>query len=272
MKAAVGDTRGVVLAFLLFASGCARPAELVRVDGSPGVAPLVSALVQAYRAESRDTVRVATGLGSTARLAAVADGTIDVAMASQGLVDADLRRRGLAAHEIARTAVVFAVDASIPVTGVTRQQACDVIAGSITRWGALGGPDRALAAMTRPPNEVDYEVASAGIGCFAAARPGPSVRVIERPDSMAAALSRTPGVIGLTSLTVVEQSGGRLRALALDGVAPTAANVTSGGYGLVRRAFLVTRAAAPPKVERFLRFVRGDGARVIRANGAVPAS
>jgi phosphate transport system substrate-binding protein len=70
----------------------------------------------------------------------------------------------------------------------------------------------------------------------------------------------------------VERSGGRLRALALDGVAPTAAAVRSGAYPLVRRSLLLTRATPPAHVARFLAFVRSaEGARVIGASGAVPA-
>jgi phosphate transport system substrate-binding protein len=88
---------------------------------------------------------------------------------------------------------------------------------------------------------------------------------------MAQAIATTPGAIGLTSMTYVQQSEGRMRALALDGVAPTAENVAAGRYALARRAMLVTKASPSRRVRSFLMFVRsGDGAHVIRANGASP--
>jgi hypothetical protein len=74
----------------------------------------------------------------------------------------------------------------------------------------------------------------------------------------------------MTSLPFVLQSGGRLRALALDGVRPGAESVRRGAWRLTRRSVFVTRAAPPPAVVHFLAFVRGAaGARVIEASGAV---
>src|SRR5688500_10654697 len=98
-------TPGAILVLAVWAAACVRPREIVRIDGSPGVAPLVAALVSEYRRENPSaTVDVGAGLGSSARIQALADGKIDVAMASHGVVPAELQRRGLAAHEIARTA------------------------------------------------------------------------------------------------------------------------------------------------------------------------
>jgi phosphate transport system substrate-binding protein len=90
---------------------------------------------------------------------------------------------------------------------------------------------------------------------------------------MAAALAATPGALGITSLPFVRQSGGRVRALAFGGAAPTAANVRRGAYPLTRASILLTAAAPRPPVARFLAFVRGPaGARVISAGGAVPTA
>jgi ABC-type phosphate transport system substrate-binding protein len=72
-------------------------------------------------------------------------------------------------------------------------------------------------------------------------------------------------------MTVVEQSGGRIRPVAIHGIAPTAEHVERGTYPLVRESFFVTRSSPPPGAARFLHFVTGPaGAGVIRANGAIP--
>jgi phosphate transport system substrate-binding protein len=233
---------------------------------------LVSALVADYRARNpRDSIAMGAGLGSSARLQAVADGQIDIAMASHGVVADDLRRRGLEAHEIARTAVVFAVQSSVPVPGLTRQQVCDIFTGTVTNWRDLGGPDLPVVPRMRPAAEVDAEVVVAGIACLRGLRYGLMVQMIERPDDMASALSATPGAIGVTSQTYVELSGASIRSLALDGVSPQAGNVASGEYSLTRRAILVTKAPSAGAVARFLAYTRSaDGERVIRASGAVP--
>jgi phosphate transport system substrate-binding protein len=256
----------IVPAVALIAAACTRPGERVRFDGSPGVAPLVSALAAEYRAKNpRDTLDIATGLGSSARLQAVADGRIHVAMASHGIDVAAIRARGLEVHQIARTPVVFAVHSSVPIQAVTRSNVCDLYAGRITNWRELGGADLPVIAMMRPAAEVDAEVALAAVPCLKNVDLS-RARIVERPDEMAAQLATTTGAFGLTSMTYVLQSEGKLRALSLDGVRPDA-----GAYTLSRNSYLVTKPPAPAAVQRFLDLVRSaDGQRVIRENGAIP--
>jgi phosphate transport system substrate-binding protein len=265
-------TNRLCLAIVVTAAACARPVEHVRFDGSAGVAPLVTALATEYRARNPNaTLDIATGLGASARIQAVADGRIDAAMASHGIDVAAIRARGLEAHEIARTPVVFAVHSSVPIQAVTRANVCDLYAGRVTNWRELRGPDLAVVAMMRPAAEVDAEIAFAEVPCLRTLDFS-HARIVERPDDMAAQLGITTGALGLTSMTYVQQSGGKLRALSLDGVSPEGPNVERGAYTLARRAYLVTKQPAPRAVERFLEFVRGaDGQRVIRANGAVPS-
>jgi phosphate transport system substrate-binding protein len=254
----------------------ARPtggaADTLRIDGSPGVRPLVAALVEAYRSRTPGApVALNDGLGTQARARAVAGGTIDVAMASHGIDSVALAGQGIAVHEIAKVAVVFAVHAGVPVTSLRAAQLCDVYRGRTTSWRELGGAALPIAPRVRPESEVDTEVVRAGVACFPADSAMATVTVVDRPEQMAAAIAAQPGAIGMTSMPFVEQSGGRIRAVALDGTAPTAANVRRGSYRLTRASYLLTRADAPPPVRRFLAFVRGaEGRRIIEANGGVP--
>jgi phosphate transport system substrate-binding protein len=250
-------------------SACTAPVERIRIDGSAGVAPLVTALANDYRArEKQTTIAIATGLGSSARIDSVSAGRIDIAMASHGIDLERIRARGLTAHEIARTAVVFAVHSSVLIDSLSRQQVCDLYAGKLKRWREVGGPDVPVQTLWRPPGEVDADVALGSLDCLGRAVP---TETIARADDMATRLAAAPGALGLTSRTYVDQSGGKMRAITLDGVAPSAENVESGKYGMVRRSYLLTKSAPLPAVARFLSFVRSpEGDRVIRANGAVP--
>jgi phosphate transport system substrate-binding protein len=273
---------GLALAIGATQMGCARsgavrppapvPGDPVRVDGSPGVMPLVAALARDYEARHPGArVTLGAGLGTAARLAALVEDRIDVALASQGVAADALARQGLAVHEVAKVAVVFAVPSAVPVAGLTTAQLCDAYAGRVTNWRALGGPDLPIVPRTRPAGEVDGDVATAGVPCLRDAAAAGAVRAVEQPEAMAEELATTPGALGMTSLPFVERSGGRLRALTLDGVAPTAANVRASAYPLTRRSLLLARAAPPAHVARFLAWVRGpEGARAIGASGAVP--
>lgn len=268
----------VALACSLAATACVKvavsrnaPAETIRIDGSPGVMPLAVALARAYEAEHRSVkIEMGGGLGSRPRLDSLVAGRIDIALNSMSISADELSRRGIAAHEVARVAVVFAVSSGVGVTALASAQVCDAYARRVTNWRQLGGAALPIAARTRPAGEVDGDVAVAGVPCLKEAIAAGAPMSIEKPEEMAAELQRLPGALGMTSMSFVEQSGGRLRALALNGVLPTPDAVRGRTYPLVRSAMFVTRAAIPPAVERFMAFVRSsEGARVIAANGGV---
>lgn len=260
------------LGALLAASAHAQATERIVLDGSTGVLPLALSLAKAFQARDPGVaVDAGKGLGTRARIQALASGSIDVALASHGLNTDEISRLGMAAHEIARIGVVFGVNAAVPLASVAAQQVCDVYAGKATNWKSLGGPDLEIAARTRPDSEVDAEVVRANIRCLSDLRMPEAVKVMPRSGDMARELAATPGAIGMTTMTVVEQSQGKIRAVAIDGIAPSAENVERNTYRLVRQSFFVTRTAATPAVVRFLAFARSPaGEQVIRANGAIP--
>jgi len=261
----------VTLPWALVAS-LAWGADQVVLDGSSGMLPLAQALAAAYQQHSSDPqVGIGKGLGTGARLQALAEGKIQIALASHGIKPEDVQKGNLRVIEVAKGAIVFAVNASVPIASITESQVCDAYSGRIRTWQPLGGPDSPITVLTRPPAEVDPEVIRAKLGCFKALKELESAKVMARGGDMAKGLAQTPHALGMTSMTVVEQSGGKVKALALNGIAPTAENVKSGRYFLTRDFLFVTRGEPTPAVRKFLEFVQSpQGDRVIQANGAIP--
>lgn len=261
-------TLGLILATAFQASA----ADQIVIDGSTGVMPLAAALAKVYQdSQPAVTIEMGKGLGTKARIHALADGKIDIALASHGLVVAEITQQGMAVLEIAKVAVVLGVNASVPITNLTDRQACDIYAGHVTNWKELGGPDLVIAPRTRPDTEVDTQVVREKIGCLKTLKMVDAVTVMPRSGDMAKELASTVGAIGMTTMTVVEQSKGRVKALSLNGIAPSAGNVKNRTYTLTRDSFLVTKAQPSPAVAKFLEFVIGaSGEAVIVANGAVP--
>ncbi len=261
----------VVGAYLLL-SPRAAAGEAIKIDGSSGVKPLVKALGKAYAKMPGATgVEVGQGLGSKARLTALADGKIDIATASHGVDAVALAKRGMALHTIARIAVVFGVNSGVPIASLSDHQICDIYAGKTTNWQALGGLDLPIAGRTRPDKEVDAAVMRAGIACLGSLTMAPSIRVNKKSGGMARDLAATAGAIGMTTMTRVRRSKGKIRAVAYNGIEPSVANVESGGYRFIREAYLVTKARPSAAVAAFLTFVGSDqGAAVLKANDAIP--
>lgn len=259
-------------ALAVSAATTALAETVLKIDGSTGAMPLVEALANAYAGKATGvTFEIGKGLGTRARIDALKSGSIDIAVASHGLKIDDLVKQGMAVHEIARTPVVFGVNGGLSITNLSQAQVCAIYSGAAANWKQVGGPDLAIAARTRPDSEVDAEIVRDGIACLKSLKMPETIKVMQRGGDMARELAATVGAIGMTTTTVAEQSGGRIKALALDGVAPTEANVNAAEYRLVREVFLVIKQPGSPAVKAFLEFVRSpDGAALIKANGAIP--
>jgi phosphate transport system substrate-binding protein len=110
-----------------------------------------------------------------------------------------------------------------------------------------------------------------GIACLKDLKMAGSVKAMPKSGDMANELAAVPGAIGMTSMTVVEQSKGKVKAVSLNGVAPSADNVKRKTYTLIRESYFITRGSPSTAVARFIEFTRGSsGDDVIAANGAVP--
>lgn len=269
----VGGFGCIVLLSCIVANAPAAQ-QPIKVDGSTGVAPLMAALAKAYQSQTPGAVvEIGKGMGGKERIAALSEGAIDIAIASHGLKVDELTRSGMVVAEIARTPVAFAVHADVGITDLGEDQVCAIYAGTRANWKELGGPDLAIAPRTRPDSEVDAEVVRDGVGCLKSLTMSGAVKIMQRSGDMAAELASTPGAFGMTTSTVVQQSGGRIRAVALNGIAPDEVNVLAGNYRLVRESFIVTRSHPPAEVARFVAFIRSaEGAAVIKSNGAIPTA
>jgi phosphate transport system substrate-binding protein len=264
--------RHVAFIFMVGVASHARSAEPIQIDGSTGVTPLVAALAAAYREKNPEvTIQIGKGLGTRARIEALRDGKIQIAMASHGLNVDSIKKQGMVVHEIAKVAVVFGVNANVAATELSDRQICDIYSLAKTNWKELGASDMPIVPVTRPDSEVDTEVVRHHLSCLTDLKMAETVRIAPKAGEMAQQLATTGGAIGMTSMTVVEQSAGRIKPITLRGIAPTSDNVKNRTYRLTRDSFLVTQSPPAPAVAKFLEFVLSDaGAKVISANGAVP--
>jgi phosphate transport system substrate-binding protein len=185
----------------------AQSGERIIVDGSTGVTPLVAALAKSYEAQhAGTTIQIGKGMGTKARIEALADGKIHIAMASHGLNVREIEQRAMTVYEIGKVAVVFGVNAGVPVAALTDAQVCEIYSGELTNWKALGEPDLTIAPFARPDSEVDTEVVRDQIPCLKTMKFPDSVKVAPKTAEMAEALASTPGAFGMTTMTVVNRA------------------------------------------------------------------
>ena len=235
--------------------------NVLYIDGSTGVKPLIEALVDEFVNEhSGNQIRIGTGLKPKDRLKALGDKTIDIAMASHGIDINTIREDGFVVHSIARVAVVIGVHQSVDIHRITSKQLCDVYAGRISNWRELGGASIPIITFMRPVDEVDAELLIAELPCIAKYVDTEHVRIANKSGDMARLLSETDGSIGITTMVRVVQSDDKIKPIVVEELS-----------ALSRNMYLITRAEPDASTLRFLAFIQsGQGADIIRRNHAIP--
>lgn len=238
-----------------------RGENILNIDGSTGVKPLIEALVDVYVNEHSGTkVRLGTGLKPTARLTALGDNIIDIAMASHGIDINTIREEGFVVHSIAKVAVVIGVHQSVEIHRIASKQLCDVYAGRISSWREIGGSSIPIKTFMRPVDEVDAELLIAALPCIAKNIDAEHVQIAKKSGDMARLLSDTVGSIGVTTMIRIAQSDGKIKPIGVEELP-----------ALSRNMYLITRAEPDASTLRFLAFVQSaQGADIIRRNHAIP--
>jgi len=192
--------------------------------------PFLEKLAEEYMSlHPRVKINVQGG-GSTAGIIAVQSGACHIGMSSRPLKPEET---GLNAIQIAYDAIAIIVHPKNPVAGLSLGQIRDIFAGRIRNWSDLGGPDALIVVVTR-------EEGSGTRGAF-------SQMVMAQQDISEQALVqdsngavreivvRDKNALGYISFGLLDP---RVKALSIDGTAPTHENIMAGRYQL-KRPFLI---------------------------------
>lgn len=247
------------------ASGTASPDPLsgtYDVKGGGAAYEVFQALSDGFRKRHPAVRFTFEDVGSAAGMKLAATGNIDLATSS-AIPSADLTN-SLVVVPVGASGTAIVVNAANPVTALTKTQVHDIFAGSIAMWAAVGGAPEPIIVVIRESTSALRSNFDAyffgGKGVYRS----DAIELNTSDDIVRAVTSRT-GVVSMLTITGSMLSEKRIRAVTIDGVAPSKANITSGRYPVVRPLFLVyNEKHLKPAVGAFLDFVRGlEGQRII---------
>ena len=269
-RARINQSLIMIVIMVVFA-GTAFGEEKIRVAGSGSMISLLNELAKAYMAENKNVVFDINqkSIESTGGVQAAAAGQIDIGLSSRPLKDDE--KAIVHATEISRVATVIGVHKNVMVKEITSEQLCRIYTGTIVSWKTLGGISDNIVPLTRPDRDATKETVRKSIACFRDLKESTAVVIVPTAPEMTKLLANRPDSIGFTDSVAVDDSGGAIIALKLDGVAPTADNVRSGTYKIIKNNYLVTKGQPADAVKALIDFVKGPrGAKIIEANKAVP--
>jgi phosphate transport system substrate-binding protein len=213
------------------------------------------------------TITVLKSIGSSGAFKAVPKGAIEIGLSSRPATDEE-SQRNLRTVEYGRSPTVFTVRMENPVRSITMGQIADIYSGKMQTW-----PDgeQIRPVMRQPGDDNSRQVSglSPEIGqaiLEAINRNGLPFAVT---DQEAANKAETiPGSFGVSALALILSEKRNLRALSIDGIAPTPENLSSGRYPLRKTFYFVLPIDPAPAAKDFINFVVSPAGReVLRQTG-----
>ena len=244
----------------------AKLSGTVTLAGSTSMQKLCEAMIESFEEAYPDITVTAEYTGSGAGLEALAGGKTDIGNASRSLKDGE-KQSGAVENIVAIDGIAVITHKDSVVSDLTAQQLTDIYTGKITNWKDLGGGDEAIVVLGR-------EAGSGTRGAFEELlKIEDQCAYAQELDSTGGVLAKvaaTPGSIGYVSLDVVDDT---VKALSLDGVAPTEENIVAGSYKLSRPFVMATLGTIEEQndlVKTWFNYVQSDeGQAVIKAMGLI---
>jgi phosphate transport system substrate-binding protein len=227
----------------------------LRAAGSTSWLLLMQDLAAAYR-ELQPLVTLEIGGGDSALgVRLVAECQTDLGMLSDTAISlpADLRLT-----TVARDAIALIVHPANPLTDLTLIQARDVFAGRLSRWEAVGGAGGTIQVISREEGSGTRAVFERSV--MGNRRVTPNALVMPTSAAVVEWVADHPDAIGYVTMGYLD---GSVKALTLEGVAPTPDNAATAAYPLTRELALVTPSNPPPHVVAFLEFAAGSSGQAV---------
>lgn len=262
--------------------------------GSSTVFPLSEAVAELFTEEGYAGNITIDSIGSGAGIDRFCvAGETDIANASRAIEAEEIAQ----CAEIGRTVLEFRVGTDALtvvvsaendfVTDLTQEQLFQIFSGAAATWADVNPEWPAAPIQLFSPGSdsgtFDYfvEAIFEGAGglesdeAAAALLNAPNIQLSEDDNVLVQGVEGSPYAIGYFGYAYYNENAGRLKALSVDGIAPTAETAESGAYPLARPLFIYSASeilAEKPQVADFINFYLSRANDVLLEVGYFPAS
>lgn len=257
--------------------------EQIAIDGSSTVFPLAEAAAEQFTNSQTAAARVTVGeSGTGGGFGKFCRGETQISNASRPISAEEIAACGAANIQYIEIPIAFdgisvVVHPSNPLTNITMAElrhAWEPAAqGTVTQWRQVNARGPATALQLYGPGTAsgtfDYFTEAVN-GTKGASRTDytPS----EDDNVIVQGVASNPGAVGYFGYAYYEQNRERVKALTINGVAPSPETIASGDYPLSRPMFIYVNAEAlrRPQVRRFVSYFLENAATLAPRVGYVP--
>jgi len=246
--------RNVLLFFLAIAPQFAHAQNVIdgRADAI-ALRALGDEAARRFQSTEKRRVRL-SALSTVSAIEAVATGQVEIALTARGMHALKPDETLLDFYPVAWDALTLITHPGNPTPSLSLRQIRDIYLGKITRWDAVGGPPQPinLYSVAGPLDGAEYGLRRALFG--AGHRPVAATRWYLNTEQLEAAVAIDPNALGVSTLSNIRENK-KLRAIAVEGVAPQLEKIRSGEYLLLTPICFVHRGDLIP-TEIAMHFVR----------------
>jgi phosphate transport system substrate-binding protein len=261
-----------LLILLALAAATVASAQKLVIKGSDTLgAKLVPTLAEEYKAKNPGVSFEIAAEGSTTGIAAVIDGTAQIGMSSRRAKPTEMSAasaKGVTLKPIivAHDGIGIVVNASNPLSKLTKRQVEQIFSGDITDWSAVGGKAGKISIYTRNTASgtySDFKQLAMNNRDYAK-----SSQKMAGNEQIGAEVAKNANGIGYVGLAFLSEPG--LKVIAIDGQVPTKESVLKNTYPYARPTFYYTNGAPTGEAEKFVNFtLSAAGKQIIEKSGFV---
>ena len=243
-------------------AGATKNNGSVIAAGSTALLPLVKQAAADYAVLHPDVDVNVSGGGSRVGITQAAQKGVDIG-------DSDIpavNEPTLIDHKVAVVSFAVVANPGVGVTSLTTAQIRAIFSGAVTNWKQVGGVDQEVTIINRPRSSGTRATFVAKV--LGGKQPMES-GTQDSSGTVAEIVNATPGAVSYVSTSYVRN--GNVIAIAIDGVRPTIANVTTGKYPYWSYEHMFTNGMPSKHIAAFITFVETD-ANALRKLGFIPVS
>ena len=268
MKKMITMMMVAVLALSMLAGcGSNKTTGSVATDGSTSMEKVIGALGEAFQNDTGISFTY-NPTGSGSGIKAVQEGRCDIGLSSRDL-KAEEKAAGLTGTVLAYDGIAIIVHPENPVSNLSLETIAKIYTGEITNWSEVGGSDAEIVLIGREAGSGTRD----GFESITDTEDACKYRQeLTSTGDVITTVSQNPGAIGYASVASVKDT---VKAVTVDGVAPTEETIKDGSYVVQRPFVLVTKTDAKlsEAARKFFDYITSADANVIiSAAGVVPAN
>lgn len=245
----------------------------ITCSGATSFQPLVESAADAFMDANPDVSIAISGGGSGQGLSDVKDGKAEIGrsdvFAEAKLDDADVAN--LIDNQVAVVGMGPVVNANVDVDDLTTEQLKGIFTGEITDWSEVGGTAGPIQVINRKAGSGTRATFEDAV--LAGATVPDSFKPVAEEDSSGTVvekLQQTDGAISYLAFSYYDDS--KFKALKVDGVEPTAANVESGDFKIWSYEHMYIASDADEVTLAFIDYMLSDEVQgsLVEEEGFIP--